>query len=181
MNPKRALATAVLTGLATAGLALYAVTRVWRTVEHTRPKPLPPEVVTLTGGDLAAWAVPAAVVALAGSLALVAASGTARRVVAVLLGLAGAGVAAAGVTGFAEAAGIWPAVTVLAAVAVVLIAGWAVRDGAGWPAMSARYDRDAKRTPVPDAPEALWDALDRGEDPTSLSICQTAPGEECAR
>jgi uncharacterized membrane protein (TIGR02234 family) len=54
--------------------------------------------------------------------------------------------------------------------------GLAVRRGRGWPSMGSRYERPGvPRTPAEDRPQyigpsrsdvAMWDALDRGEDPT---------------
>ncbi|MGV9375167.1 Trp biosynthesis-associated membrane protein [Nonomuraea sp. NPDC003707] len=78
-----------------------------------------------------------------------------------------------------EVAPLWPAVT--AAGAVLVIAGGivAIVRGGRWAGMSARYDRGAEtgangganggagkaRAEVKDD-RALWDALDRGDDPT---------------
>lgn len=184
MSPRRAITVAVLTAVAAAGLGLYAATRVWLTVSRDRPAPLPDELVETTGGQLAAWSVPAGVVAVAGAIALIAGTGWARRIVAGLVGVSGLGLAAAGGLGLARAAGFWPIVTVVAGVAVAAVAVWTLRAGADWPGMSARYDRTTA-TPtgaaIADDPTALWDALDKGEDPTAFSIGQTAPGEECAR
>ncbi|ADD42190.1 Trp biosynthesis-associated membrane protein [Stackebrandtia nassauensis] len=184
MSPRRALTIAVLAGMAAAGLGLYAATRVWTTVSRDRPGPLPAEVVDTTGGQLAPWAIPAAVVAVAGSVALVACTGWARRIVAVCVGLAGLGLTAAGGYGLSQAAGIWPVVTTVAGLAVLAVAAWTLRDGSAWPGMSGRYDRTEaapSSAALADDPAALWDALDKGEDPTAFSIGQTAPGEECAR
>lgn len=184
MSPRRAITVAVLTGLTTAGLGLYAATRVWTTVSRDRPDPVPDEIVDTTGAQLAAWSVPAAVVALAGSIALFAGTGWARRIVAVVVGLAGLGLAAAGGFGLSRAAGIWPIATAAAGLAVLAVAVWTLRSGSAWPGMSGRYDRASAApaaTALADDPTALWDALDKGEDPTAFSIGQTAPGEECAR
>jgi hypothetical protein len=113
--------------------------------------------------------------------------------VAVGAGLvAGAG---AGVTG--PGGGVWPAWCAVGGVAVAAAGVLAVWRGRRWPAMGARYERAGSRksgvpadqnghsgptgrsaegtvgdTPRGDTPEALspeqiWQALDRGEDPTS--------------
>lgn len=54
---------------------------------------------------------------------------------------------------------------VLAAVGVVVVSA-----GPSWPGMSARYDaadpHPAAAGPGTERPQDLWDALDRGEDPT---------------
>lgn len=60
---------------------------------------------------------------------------------------------------------------VLVAIAGVLVAVY----GARWPAMSARYESRTRPadTPPADSPRAaaaLWNALDRGDDPTSAAI-----------
>lgn len=183
MNARASLVVTVLGALAAAGVGLYAATRVWIETSHTRPAPLPPDVVTSTGVETAVWTVPCAVVALAAALALPAVSKAAREFVAGCLALAGVGLAAGGAYGMVEAAGVWPACTAVAGATVTVLAVWALRSGRRWPAMSARYERGGApaKAAVADDPASLWDALDRGEDPTSLSIGQTAPGEECPR
>jgi hypothetical protein len=185
MTGRRAVTIAVLGGLAAAGFGLYALTRVWESGQRDRPAPLPPHHFTHTGDQLAGWAVPSGVVALAGVVALLATAGLARRLIAILNGLAGAGLAIGGIHGLSVAPGPWPAATLVCGLAVVAIAAWTLRDGGNWPAMSGRYDRatagSPPRTAIADDPAAMWDALDRGVDPTSPTIGQTAPGEECAR
>jgi hypothetical protein len=97
-----------------------------------------------------------ALVAGAGVAGVLAARGLMRRVVGVLLVLAGV---LAVVVGLQDGS--------LAAVAggTCTVAGgaWAAWRGPGWTRMSSRYERAAA---VDDSPHALWDALDRGEDPT---------------
>ncbi|GAA4892860.1 tryptophan-associated transmembrane protein [Stackebrandtia albiflava] len=169
MTDRRGMASAVVSGMAAAGVGWYAATRTWREVVRDRPFPLPDEVVAQTGGAIAPWAVPAALVALAAAVALVATGGVARRVVTVVWAAAGLASAAAGVVGVVEAPGVWPAVVAGAGVAVVVVAGWAWRRHRDWPGMSARYDAPGRRDAGPADPAdpaALWDALDRGGDPT---------------
>ncbi len=145
-----------------------------------------------TGGDLGPVLTPAALAGLAGVVAVLAAKGLGRRVVGVLLALCGVAAAAgtwtalddAGVTGWLRERNVlhgvtdlpwepvawWPVVS--GAGAVLMIAGGAVavvRAGA-WAGMSARYDREKSppagaQAQVADD-RALWDALDRGDDPT---------------
>jgi uncharacterized membrane protein (TIGR02234 family) len=142
--------------------------------------------VRVTGRTVAA-AVPAlGLVALGGTVGLVATRGRLRSLVGGLVTLVGGwtcwlainvvadpdaaarsaggtGAVAAGsadVTGWAWAAAVGG---LLVAVAGLL----AVVRGRSWPAMSARYDRPTptQRSGVP--PEvAIWEALDRGDDPT---------------
>lgn len=139
-----------------------------------------------TGGDLGPALTPVALAGLAGVVAVLATKGAGRRVVGGLLALCGAGAAAAtwaaldgaAVTGWLgehnalhgasglswEIVPLWPAVA--GAGAALMLAGGvlAILRGGRWAGMSARYERDA--APRADDDKALWDALDRGDDPT---------------
>ncbi|GAA2880248.1 Trp biosynthesis-associated membrane protein [Nonomuraea rubra] len=167
-------------------LVLVAAGQVWaRVLQGT-------EVAAPTGGDLGPALTPVALAGLAGVVAVLATKGAGRRLVGALLALCGAGAAAAtwaalsgdNVTGWLreqnvlhgatdlpwEIAPLWPAVA--AAGALLMVAGGivaAVR-GSRWAGMSARYDRGAGPHPEAKAQvsddRALWDALDRGDDPT---------------
>ncbi|SPL98476.1 Tryptophan-associated membrane protein [[Actinomadura] parvosata subsp. kistnae] len=145
-----------------------------------------------TGGDLSPALTPVALAGLAGIVAVLATKGLGRRLVGALLALCGAGAAAATWTALSgdnvtdwlreqnvlhgatdlpwESAPLWPAVA--AAGAVLMVAGGilAVVRGGGWAGMSARYSREAgapaKETAQVKDDKALWDALDRGDDPT---------------
>jgi hypothetical protein len=72
-----------------------------------------------------------------------------RRVLGVLLGLAGAGVVAGAIGGRAgldvgsagAGAMVWPATCVLGGLLIMLGGWWAARHGHEWPEMSARYER----------------------------------------
>jgi uncharacterized membrane protein (TIGR02234 family) len=165
--------TAVASCLAGAGLALFAATRVWSVrVEH-RPG-LSDLRAEQTGADLQPWLVGLAVVALAGAGAMLATRGVARRVLGVLLALTGAGVAAGAVLARAatdpDAAGVagsaWPAACVLGGAAVAAGGVLAARHGHLWSAMSSRYERRPAPASLDEGRE-LWDALDRGDDPTA--------------
>ena len=167
-------------------LVLLAAGREWARV-------LQDGVAAPTGGDLSPVFTPVALAGLAGVVAVLATRGTGRRVVGAVLALCGAGVAAAiwtaidsaGVTAWLsernvlhsatgvawEPAPLWPVVA--AAGALLMLAGGitAIARGARWAGMSARYDRaqrpagEAKQQVSDD--RALWDALDRGDDPTA--------------
>jgi len=171
MNARRAITMAILAGMASAGIGIFAVARTWQEETVTRPYPLPDEIVTVAGTAVVPWALPAGMVGLAGAIALVATTGVPRRVVTLLLAGAGAVMAASGAFGLAQTPGLWPVVTAACGTAVVIVAGWAWSRCREWPHMSARYDRPTESATVvsfddnPD-PALLWDALDRGEDPT---------------
>lgn len=187
---RRGLPTAVVSCLAGAGAALFAVTRVWVTEVEHRPG-LSDLRTEQTGADVQPWLIGLALVALAGTGALLATRGAARRVLGALLALTGVGVAVGAVLAWAGAGPepVWPVVTVLGGAAVAVGGVLTARHGHTWAAMSSRYERNpaaAPTAPASTAPEpaepgaaepgrtaqnvpdsrAFWDALDRGEDPT---------------
>jgi hypothetical protein len=184
---RRAYGLTLLACVAGAGLALWAVTRTW-SVEVTARTGMSALRTVRTGADVAPWVAGLALACLAGAGALLATAGRVRRVVGVLLALAGAGVTAGVVVGRAGldpgTAGpggtLWPVAGALGGALVVLGGVTAARYGQHWPAMSARYDRkspavpSAARAAAPARPadhpldhRAAWDALDRGDDPTT--------------
>lgn len=168
---------------------LLAAGRPWARAVLRQP-PLPPVEVIATGRSLAPLVSALGLVALAGVVAVLATRGAGRLAIGVLLLLAGAGVIVASVqvrldladavrptvertTGVPGAtaqrvrATWWPALAV-AGGGLVSAAGvlTAVR-GRQWPALSARYDAPGSGPPAaPAGPDAIWEALDRGEDPT---------------
>jgi len=157
MTPRRELASAVLVDLAGAGLALFAATRTWAVEVTARPAPLPPVRTAETGGAVLSAL---GVVALAGAGALLATRGRGRTVVGVLLAGIGLGIVAGAVPGLPAG---WPALCAAGGLAVAAAGAFAVARGHGWPHMGTRYERAASRT---DPDRDLWEALDRGEDPT---------------
>lgn len=171
MSPRRELALAVLGCLAGAGLALFAATRTWVVEVVARPAPLPAQRTALTGGSLLPWLPALAVVALAGAGALPATRRAGRALVGLLLVASGLGVAVGGGYGLVAVAGVaavWPALCVLGGLAVAAAGAAAVVRGRRWHTMGTRYERPAHR-PAPGSgttASELWDALDRGEDPT---------------
>ncbi|GAA0803839.1 Trp biosynthesis-associated membrane protein [Spirilliplanes yamanashiensis] len=181
---RRGLARAVLACLAGAGLALFAATRVWAVERTGRSGGLPALEAARTGGDLLAWLPAVALAGLAGAGALLALKGVARRAAGVLIVAAGALTAAGGVAGLGRADDVWwPALTVLGGLAAAAGGALAVARGHRWSAMGARYERPAgTRAGGPTADQAradpardAWDALDRGEDPTTGSAEPTTP------
>ena len=142
-------------------------------------------VAAPTGGDLSPVLTPLALAGLAGVVAVLATKGIGRRVIGVLLALCGVGAgfgawqAAGGsgvlswlrernvmrVTGAIEwdAVAFWPVVCGLGAAMMVAGGVVAVVRGGGWARMSARYTREP---PPATDDRSMWDALDRGDDPT---------------
>jgi hypothetical protein len=181
MSSRRALATSVLTCVVGALLALLAASRTWVVEVHAQPPPLSALHVARTGTSLAPWLSALALVALAGAGALLAARGGLRAVVGGVVLLAGLGVVAGGGYGLAGVAGVrafWPTLCLPAGLLIAAAGAAAAIRGRDWPAMGSRYERPA---PVPDispaedqvqrigpspSDVAMWDALDRGEDPS---------------
>lgn len=191
---RRELGAAVVACAAGGGLALLAASRPWLRLDAPRRPPLPAVAVDLTGRDLAPLVAGLGLVGLAGVVGLLATRRWGRLAVGAVLALAGLGVLAAALPGLAapgagEARELladtgrggavppdvvvsattvpaWPLVAALGG--LLLAAGGAavlVR-GRKWPTMSARYERPASRPAAP-TDAALWDALDRGDDPTA--------------
>jgi uncharacterized membrane protein (TIGR02234 family) len=162
---------------------LLAYSRTWATVVPDRSGvPLPPR--ELTGAQMWAAGPATGVLLLAGVVAVVAARGHLRTAVGVLLAVAAvgavvpalvtvadptaavAGALSAGVDATSVALTPWWLGAVGAAGLGLLAAVAVVRFGRAWPAMSARYDRARGGAPASGRPADVWDALDRGEDPT---------------
>ena len=196
MTPgRRGLTVAVGLCLLGSLLVLVTVSRTWVEVVVLRGAVLPETTVGVRGADLVTGLRAVALVGLAGVLALLATRRTGRLLVGALLALCGAAVVAlvVRVLGRLEREAVltervlalspvgvradpsptaWPLLClaggVLLAATGVLVA---VR-GRRWAEMSPRYDSPAARAPEPaaDAGErAVWEALDRGEDPTAAS------------
>lgn len=189
--------TAVLLGVAASGL-LLGVTRLTWVDALAANLTGTAQALEVGGSDAAPAVVALAVVALAASLATSLSSSWVRFVTGPVLVLAGAGAGAAafgplrdpvsaasgtvaeatGVVGGAiEAeATLWPWLTVVPALLLVLVGAATVLVGGRWPRRS-RYRSAAAAVAVdvdPQAdPAAAWDALTRGEDPTE----QTEPAE----
>lgn len=180
---RRELTLAVLLTAAGGGLALYAASRQWWVTHTPRLAPLPDSVEHLKGREVAPWVPAMGFVGLAGAAALLATRRLGRLAVGVLLTLAGIATVGGGVVGLraepdepgqrVDAAGFPPSLA-LAAGALLVGAGLLVavrfrnwqtkRAGLG-----SRYDspgRAREKTASADDPAALWDAIDRGEDPT---------------
>ncbi|HEV7755035.1 MAG TPA: Trp biosynthesis-associated membrane protein [Mycobacteriales bacterium] len=183
---RRELTVVVLFCLAGGLLALWATTRQWAVLSTPRPAPLPAVRGTVGGGDAAPLAAALTLVALAGAAALPAARGILRAGVGLLLLLSGAGIVAAGlavltggVPGESAVTEVrltvaWPVLTMVGG-AVVALAGLvtAIR-GRRWSALGRRYEAPAVATRSHGS-GGLWDAQDRGEDPTGHPGPGSAP------
>jgi uncharacterized membrane protein (TIGR02234 family) len=150
---------------------------------------------TLSGRALEPLVPALGVVGLAGLVALLATRGRARQAVGGLLAAGGVLLAvralarvgspaqatalglladAGKATGLPPGAPIaattvpaWPILTALAGLAMLAAGAIVVLRSRRWPGMSARYDAPVPAAARAAAPESVWDALDRGDDPTA--------------
>jgi hypothetical protein len=172
-GPRRALIRTALVCAVGAAIVLWAATRDWQDVVTVQPAPLPAITRHRSGTEIAPWLTALGAVALAGAGALFATRAAARLVVGALLVVCGAGVAVAALVTLDDRVKVaWPLLCVAGGLAVLAAGVTTVRSGRAWPAMGARYERPAapaaERKPDRPASQAeLWDALDRGEDPTT--------------
>lgn len=102
---------------------------------------------------------------LAVVLGIVATRGWGRVIASVLLLVGGLVAAGGGIADLAGGSAGRGLTTLAGGVLIAAAALWSALRGRQWPAMGGRYDR----TPGPEASSsrrAVWDALDRGSDPT---------------
>jgi uncharacterized membrane protein (TIGR02234 family) len=191
-GPRAELGLAVALCLLGACLVLVGLANSWLELAFTGSPVLPDTVVVVRGAEFVPGVRALAIVGLAGVVALLATRGVGRVAVGAVLAACGTAVVAVVVrlrSRFPEAVreveqvsqqgallfdeppvpSAWLWVCVAGGV-VLLLAGLlvAVR-GPRWAALSRRYESPAARQDAPADPteRSLWEALDRGEDPTS--------------
>lgn len=192
MSPaRRELAGAVLACLLGSVLVLLSLVRDWGSVAVAGTALLPARELGVSGGELLPGVRALAVVGLAGVVGLAATRGRGRGAVGGLLGLVGVVVLVETVRAVADlparvrrveavrevgsAASVdgsaWPVLALAGALLLVAAGALVAVRGRRWSALSARYDAPAgPRAPQAveqPADKALWDELDRGEDPTA--------------
>ncbi len=183
MTPRRELVVSVLLCLVGSALVLLAVSRSWIVHSYGGEAPLPPRAFRVDGARLVPGSRALALVGLAGVAAVLATRRTGRVAVGVVQGLAGAGIAALVLRALVDPdaavnragpfvdvtvapgqqLGAWPYVALLGALLITVAGLLVVVRGRSWVVMSSRYDAPQQQ---PRGDASLWDALDRGEDPT---------------
>jgi uncharacterized membrane protein (TIGR02234 family) len=186
MNGRRELLIAVAACLAGAALAVLTAGRTWAHVGTTSPL-FGHHTVGLTGRDLTPVVSALGLVGLAGVVAVAATRRTGRAVVGVLVALAGLGVLVQTAAILADSRhwvrgpladhvhvgsatpdavhlNAWPYLALLAGLLLAAAGTLTAARGRAWAALGARYERAPRPTAAPE--RALWEALDRGEDPT---------------
>lgn len=178
------------------GGALLVAGRPWQTVSVARSRPLADEVVRISGHALEPAITAIGLVAMAGGVAALATRGRARRIVGAVIALAGTALLAPAVAAFnamspsrarelvsAARSGIgfaptqtprvsvhhgWPALMVGCALVVIAAGALILLFGRSWAGLSTRYEAPAAAGEVepPSTDAELWNALDRGDDPT---------------
>lgn len=184
-------ALALLLDVVGAGAALLIATRTWQAVTVTRARPFGDVVVRLAGRTVDTAPTALALVALAGVVAVLATKGVWRRLVGVVVAVAGAALVWRSLDGLTalsagaarallpEARGdagavtrvavttSWPVLSAVCGVLVAIAGALVAWRGPRWAAMSARYESPStaeERTARANA--SLWQAIDRGDDPT---------------
>jgi hypothetical protein len=172
VNARRELAVAAVLAVAGGALAVWAATRTWAVVITPRPAPLPALREAVTGKDSVPWAAAMAFLSVAGGLALFATRRIGRTVLGAVLAGSGALVTTGAVVGArpgaqdfqrAELTAVWPVLCGAGGLLVLAAGLLTLARGRRWVQMGPKYDAPgaAEREP------GLWEALDRGEDPTT--------------
>ena len=187
MRSRRGLTTAVLLCLVGAFVVLVAAGRAWTSVEVGAGPLVDARTESRTGTQIVPGLTALGLLGLAGVVALAATRRTGRTLVGLVLLATGAGVVAAVLTAdlsvvsepLAGETGdvvldmtVWSSVTALGGLLLAGAGLLTVARGRSWPALGQRYEAPAT-PPASAAPAAeptergLWEALDRGEDPTA--------------
>lgn len=192
VRPRREYVAALAGCALGAALVLGAAGRPWAHLIASSGRALPLAEVEVTGSAASSAGAALSALGVAGLAAtagLVATRGRLRLVVGAAVLALGALAGAASADALSRVAGgssypglpsgaeveasltAWPAVSIAGSVLLVAVGLLAVARGRRWPAMSGRYDAPAGQRgghPRTDqrAAGGLWEALDRGEDPT---------------
>jgi uncharacterized membrane protein (TIGR02234 family) len=182
VTARRGLRAAVLLCLVGAFVVLVTAGRAWTSAEVPAGPLADARTATRSGADLVPGVRALGLVGLAGVVALAATRRTGRTLVGLVLLATGAGVLLSVLSADLTTAGrrldglpdevpvtvtAWPWCT--AAGGLLLAAAGlltAVR-GRSWSVLGRRYEAPAAAAPQEPTERSLWEALDRGEDPTA--------------
>jgi uncharacterized membrane protein (TIGR02234 family) len=179
-------------------VVLVGAGRPWSQVDLPAGPLTAGRTVMTAGADLAPGLPALGLVGLAGVVALAATRRWGRPVVGLLLLLTGLGVLGTVLgldipaqtlrtdevpAGSAVRTTAWPLVTGLGGLLLVAAGLLVIARGRRWPALGKRYEvpatdatpSSARGTKAPAAERDLWEALDRGEDPTGAPPSAGAP------
>lgn len=167
MNPRRIFGfTLLLLGLGAFAL-LISLSKEWAVEPAALLEGVTPSRAQSISGTTAAPAAAAAAwIGFAAIAGVIATRSWGRIIVGVIVTLAAL---AGGYAVLGAWAGAWSVVAMLGLVALLVAGLSAVVWGRGWPQLGRRYERKAAEPGVEVAPTPLsdWEALDRGEDPTT--------------
>jgi hypothetical protein len=74
-----------------------------------------------------------------------------------------------------EVSAVWPALTAVCGVLILLAGVLVAVRGHRWHTLSSRYERPQRAAATKPTAPALWTALDEGRDPTADSTVDTTP------
>ncbi len=198
MTGRRGVTTAGLLCLVAAFLVLVAAGRSWVDVDVPAGPLADARTDPHTGTELVPGLTALGLVGLAGVVALAATRRTGRTLVGLVLLATGVGVVAAVLSAHAttlaeelpgqptdSAAHLtaWSFVTALGGALLLAAGALTVLRGRSWPALGQRYEAPATTTTTttarqptePLTEKGLWEALDRGEDPTTTLGAHAVP------
>ena len=187
MSPSRELRIAVLLSLVGSTLVVLAASRPWGAAVVDQGSRLPVRSLQVSGEQLAPGLRALGLVGLAGVVGLLATRRWGRAAVGAVVLACGLGIVylaleygsgTAVVDHLPPDVGIhqvtkvtttgWPLTAWFGGALVALAGGLVLWRGRRWATLSAAYQTPAARAPEPATTDkAVWDALDRGEDPTS--------------
>lgn len=170
MTARRELQLAVLLCLLGSGLVLLALGQTWFSVEEGQRLTIDAVRTSVKGTTIAPGAAALGYVGLAGVVALAATKGWGRVVVGVVVLAAGVGIVVdvATVPQHPSVSRAWAWLTLAGGVVLALSGLLVAVRGRRWAALSSSYEAPAARAEEPPATDkGVWDALDRGEDPTT--------------
>ena len=186
MSSRRGLSTAVLLCLVGASVVLGAAGRSWASVEIPAGPLADARTDTHTGTEIVPGLSALGLVGLAGVVALAATRRTGRILVGLVLLATGGGVVAAVLSAYRTTVAeelpgqpgdavaqltVWSPVTAVGGVLLLAAGALNVARGRSWAALGQRYEARPVAPPAAAAQQpterSLWEALDRGEDPTA--------------